>query len=357
MNRSLLSQRFRAALDLGPGGLAVAVGFEHPDRGPVRCPAAALLAAELADAGHPVALRPVPVAPDATRLAESDVALFAACYLDPHGGTVGFAVAARCDEPAALTAARRTVADWAAVLRTRQVLIAQTGTVDDCTHPDQALETARGYARRGDTVVVVGRSGDPAAAELLGQIPGPALVAESAADVGTLSVADPQRVAYVLQPGLPVEDAAPVVEALRARFGRLPGQHPSQYCYAASDRRAALAATSQSSDLLLVLGERDDPEAARLLAWSGGRPGERYLIDDARQISRHPLRGAAAVALAPSPAARPELLDETVAALSGLGPMAVVRRTVTTFPDVRYADSALLGRSATQRAHSVTARV
>ena len=332
MNRSLLSQRFRAALEAGPGELVVASGFVHPDRGPVRCPAAGLIAAELADRGRRVTLKRVRVEPSATTLGEDDVALFTACYLDPHAGSVGFAVAARCGERESLDAARRAVADWASVLRTRQVLVAATDSLTQCGHPQQARDAVREYAERGETVLLIGRpeDEDESAAAILDRTRGCSILVGDAREVHALVVPDPQRVAFVLQPGFPVEDAAPVIEALRARFGRLPGQHPEQFCYAASDRRAALASVAQCADLLLVLGEQDDPQAARLLEWSAGRPAERHLLDDARRIPRHPLGAAGRVALAPAPSARPGLLGEVLEALSGLGPTAVVRRTVTT---------------------------
>jgi 4-hydroxy-3-methylbut-2-enyl diphosphate reductase len=338
MNRSLLSQRFRAALELGSGELAVAAGFEHPDRGPVRCPAAGLVAAGLAGEGRRVRLERVRVETADAALGEGDVALFAACYLDPRGGgAVGFAVAARRDDRESLEAARRTVADWASVLRTRQVLVAGTDAVEadagvqaSCPHVQQAQTAARMYAERGDSVILIGGGGDLAAASILEHARGRGILVRDASDVDSLLVPDPQRVTFVLQPGLPVEDAAPVIEALRARFGRLPGQHPEQFCYAASDRRAALASVARCSDLLLVLGARDDPQAARLLDWSGAHPVERHLLDDARRIPRHPLRCAATVGIAPAPSARPGLLDEVLEALSGLGPTAVSRRTVTT---------------------------
>jgi len=335
MNRSLLSQRFRAALELGPGELAVAAGFEHPDRGPVRCPAAGLVAAGLAGQGRRVRLERVRVEPAEAALGEGDVAVFAACYLDPRGAAVGFAVAARRDDRESLEAARRTVADWASVLRTRQILVAGTDAVEAaCPHVQQVQATARTFAERGDSVILIGRGTDLAAAEttaaILAHTRGHGLLVRDGGEVDSLLVPDPQRVAFVLLPGLPVEDAAPVIEALRARFGRLPGQHPEQFCYAASDRRAALASVAQCADVLLVLGARDDPQAAQLLGWSAGHRAERHLLDDARRIPRHPLRGAATVGIAPAPSAGPGLLDEVLEALSGLGPTAVSRRTVTT---------------------------
>lgn len=119
MNRSVERHRI-SAFGATPGEVVVSP-FEHPTRGPVRTPAALLVAAELRRHGWQVPTRRVTTCPPP---GTEDSVLFAVSYVDRAGKPVGFGVAASAHDPAALAAAEKAVSLWRSVLRTRRLLVA-----------------------------------------------------------------------------------------------------------------------------------------------------------------------------------------------------------------------------------------
>jgi 4-hydroxy-3-methylbut-2-enyl diphosphate reductase len=190
-------------------------------------------------------------------------------------------------------------------------------------------ETRR-FAERGDQVAIIGPAAHAVAAGLAGQAPDRTICVESPAGAGAVRVADPRRVSYVLQPGIPVEDTAPVSAALRSRFPAVRGPDPDLFCYAASDREETIRAIAAASDLVLVLGAEDEPDTRRVTGLARACHAKAHVIGDACQLLPSWLAGAGAIGLAETVSARPGLADEVTAALSGLGPLSVTRRTVTT---------------------------
>src|SRR5215831_18994062 len=144
-------------------------------------------------------------------------------------------------------------------------------------------ETQR-FAARGDQVAIIGPRGHAVAAGIAGQAPGQTITIESPAGVSAVGAADPRRVSYVLQPGIPVEETAPVSTALGSRFPALRGPDPDRFCYAASDRKETIRTVATASDLVLVLGTEDEPDSRLLagLARAGG--AKAHVVDGAGQI-------------------------------------------------------------------------
>ena len=186
----------------------------------------------------------------------------------------------------------------------------------------------RRLAERGETVVVVGRPGSAALPGLLGQAPESVHLVGSVHDVGGISVADPGRVAVVLQPGLPIEDAEPVAEAVRARFGHVVPQHPATYCHAASDRRRTMASLAPACDVVLVVGPR--PDAEESLAQVEAAGGRAYPVAGPEEVLPWWLDRRASVGVTAAPGTAPAVAEEVVRALTGLGPCAVRRQASVT---------------------------
>ncbi len=189
---------------------------------------------------------------------------------------------------------------------------------------------ARQFAERGDDIVLIGQPGHAAAAGITGQVPGRTAVVSTAAGTGALQVADPRRVSYLLQPGIPVEDSAAVAAALRSRFPAVRGPHPDGFCYAASDRAETIRAIASASDVMLVLGSADSPDARRLSALARGSGARTHVVGAAADILPAMLAGADTVGVAESTSAGPALAGLVTGALSGLGPVSVTRRRVST---------------------------
>jgi 4-hydroxy-3-methylbut-2-enyl diphosphate reductase len=193
-----------------------------------------------------------------------------------------------------------------------------------------AQAEARKFAERGDDIVLVGQPGYAAVPGITGQAPGRVSIVSTPASTAALRVADPRRVSYLLQPGIPVEDTAPVTAALRSRFPALHGPHPDGFCYAASDRAETVRAIAASCDVMLVLGSADSPDTRQLSAIARNCGARTHVVGQATDVASSVLSGAGIVGLAESVSASPDLAAEVINALSGLGPLSVTSRRVTT---------------------------
>jgi 4-hydroxy-3-methylbut-2-en-1-yl diphosphate reductase len=190
---------------------------------------------------------------------------------------------------------------------------------------------ARALAERGDDLVLIGQPGHRAVAGIAGQAPpGRTALASSPGSTATLRVTDARRVSYLLQPGIPVEDAAPVAAALRSRFPAVRGPNPDGFCYAASDRAESIRVIASACDAMLVVGAADSPDSRHICGLARDRGARAHVIERAGDIAPAMLNGASAIGLAESTSAGPALARQVTEALSGLGPLSVTRRRVVT---------------------------
>ena len=146
------------------------------------------------------------------------------------------------------------------------------------------IEAAR-HHERGLQMVMIGHAGHPETIGTMGQLPsGEVLLVETVDDVATLEVRDPEKLAYITQTTLSVDDTAAVVAALQARFPAIVGPHKEDICYATTNRQHAVRQIAPEVDVTLVVGSRNSSNFVRLteIAAAAGSPG--YLIDDASEI-------------------------------------------------------------------------
>ncbi|MEU5693021.1 4-hydroxy-3-methylbut-2-enyl diphosphate reductase [Actinosynnema sp. NPDC020468] len=171
---------------------------------------------------------------------------------------------------------------------------------------------ARRFAKRGDTVVLIGHAGHEEVEGTLGEAPDRTVLVESADDVARLEVADPDRVSYLTQTTLAVDETADVVAALKARFPNIKGPASDDICYATTNRQDALREVARDADLVLVVGSANSSNSVRLveLARRNGVPA--HLVDDASDIRPEWLEGVRTVGLTAGASAPPRLVDEVV---------------------------------------------
>jgi len=191
---------------------------------------------------------------------------------------------------------------------------------------------ARKFAERGDDLVLLGQPDHAAVAGIVGQAPEKTTVVSvsTPASTAALQVADARRVSYLLQPGIPVEDFAPVTAALRSRFPAVHGPHPDGFCYAASDRAETIRVIASASDAMFVLGSADSPDSRQLSGLARSCGARTHVIAEAGDIVPAMLAGTSAIGLAESTSASPALAGQVTEALSGLGPLSVTSRRVST---------------------------
>ena len=166
---------------------------------------------------------------------------------------------------------------------------------------------ARRYARDGYTVVLVGHAGHEEVEGTMGEAPAAIVLVESAEDVARLEVPDPDRVAYVTQTTLSVDETAAIVAALRAKFPHLHGPAKEDICYATTNRQRAVKELLPHVDLLLVIGSQNSSNSQRLVEVARAAGVMSYLVDRVDEIDDAWLAGAKTVGLT-SGASAPEVL-------------------------------------------------
>jgi 4-hydroxy-3-methylbut-2-enyl diphosphate reductase len=194
---------------------------------------------------------------------------------------------------------------------------------------------ARRFAASGLDIVLVGHEGHEEVEGTYGEAPERMHVIASADDVERLQVDDPQRIAYLTQTTLAIDETAGVVDALRERFPALVGPASSDICYATQNRQDAVRALAADCDLVLVVGSANSSNSRRLVevAERAGCPA--LLVEDAGEIPPALLLGANRIGLTAGASAPESLVDGVVSALGGLGAVTVSERAVAR-EDVRF---------------------
>ena len=210
-------------------------------------------------------------------------------------------------------------------------------SVVDATCPlvSKVHAEARRFAADGYTVALIGHAGHEEVEGTLGEAPGSTVLVQTAADVAALRPRDSERVAYLMQTTLSVDEAAEVAGALRERFPAMRAPGSDDICYATTNRQAAVRAVAAESDLVLVAGSANSSNSVRLVETCERAGTPAYLIDGAEDIQLDWLAGVSTIGLTAGASAPPAVVEEIIAALSGLGPVSVSER-VTTTESIRF---------------------
>jgi len=178
------------------------------------------------------------------------------------------------------------------------------------------LELLRHY-QRGDQVILIGHAGHPEVEGTMGQAPvGAVLLVATPADVNALVVHDSERLAYVTQTTLSVDDTADVIAALRARFPHLQGPKREDICYATSNRQAATKALAEQVDVVLVIGSKNSSNSNRLREVAERSGCAAYLIDGAEDIDPAWLARGQRIGITAGASAPEVLVDAVISWLS-----------------------------------------
>ncbi len=177
------------------------------------------------------------------------------------------------------------------------------------------LEVAR-HCKKGVTVILIGHRGHPEVEGTLGQClgeDGTIHLVEGVSEIAGLQVRDPERVAYVTQTTLSMDDSRDIIAALRARFPAIEGPKKSDICYATQNRQDAVRELAARCDLFLVVGSPNSSNSNRLRELGEKQGCASYLIDGPEDIRRDWLAGSPRVGLTAG-ASAPEILVEQVIA-------------------------------------------
>lgn len=180
------------------------------------------------------------------------------------------------------------------------------------------LEVERLRAQ-GCEIVMIGHAGHPEVEGTMGQVDGGMHLVESIDDVDRLQIADPQRLAYVTQTTLSVDDAAAIVAALARRFPQIIAPKKGDICYATQNRQDAVKFIAPMVDLLIVVGSRTSSNSNRLRELAEKRGVAAYLVDGPDDIAPQWLAGVRRVGMTAGASAPEVLVQRVVARLRELG--------------------------------------
>ncbi len=171
----------------------------------------------------------------------------------------------------------------------------------------------------GREVVMIGHRGHPEVEGTMGQVPDGMYLVETPEDVAGLRVRDEGRLSFVTQTTLSVDDAARVIEALRARFPGITGPKKDDICYATQNRQDAVKALTRRCDLVLVVGSPTSSNSNRLREVAQNLGVEARMVDTAADLAPAWLMGKSKVGITAGASAPEVLVREVLARLKALG--------------------------------------
>ena len=167
------------------------------------------------------------------------------------------------------------------------------------------------FAKQGYSLVLVGHRDHDEIEGTLGEAPEATQVVSNVAEVEALVVPDPNRVAYLTQTTLSLDEARDIIHALKVKFPNIVGPHTQDICYATENRQVAVRNVAPGADLVLVVGSTNSSNSNRLVEVSNNLGTKAYLIDNSAAIDPKWLEGADSVAVTAG-ASAPEVLVEDV---------------------------------------------
>ena len=194
-------------------------------------------------------------------------------------------------------------------------------TIFDATCPlvtKVHVEVAK-MRRDGFEVVMIGHAGHPEVEGTMGQADAGIYLVESLEDVQGLIISSPERVAYVTQTTLSVDDCAEIVSALRQRFPSISEPKKQDICYATQNRQDAVKFMAPKCDLVLVVGSANSSNSNRLREVAEKMGCEAYLVDRLEAVNPSWLKGKRCIGVTAGASAPESLVQELVEGLRGLG--------------------------------------
>ncbi len=175
------------------------------------------------------------------------------------------------------------------------------------------------FSQKGYSLVLVGHRDHEEVEGTQGEAPDATQVVSTPEEVENLVVPDPNKVAYLTQTTLSLDEAGTMISALKKRFPNIAGPHAQDICYATENRQTAVKNVAHGADVVLVVGSRNSSNSNRLVEVSRNLGTSSYLIDKADDIQPEWLEGAATVAITAGASAPEILVKDVVSFLQGKG--------------------------------------
>ena len=175
------------------------------------------------------------------------------------------------------------------------------------------------FAKEGYSLILIGHRDHDEVIGTLGEAPVVTQVVGSPEEVASLTVADPNRVAYLTQTTLSLDETTDIVNRLKERFPHLEGPPAQDICYATENRQMAVKAVSACMQLLLVVGSQNSSNSKRLVEVGDNFGVRSYLVNDRSDVDAEWLHGIRNVGVTAGASAPEHLVQELIAFLRDLG--------------------------------------
>jgi 4-hydroxy-3-methylbut-2-enyl diphosphate reductase len=176
------------------------------------------------------------------------------------------------------------------------------------------LEATR-FAQQGYTILLIGHKDHEEIEGTFGEAPSNTIIIESEEDAGSVTVPDPEKVCYLTQTTLSLDETRGIIEILERRFPKIAGPKSQDICYATQNRQTAVKAVAPLCELLLVVGSQNSSNSKRLVEVCHRAGVPSYLIDDRRFLRDSWLEGVKTVAVTAGASAPEHLVQELIDAL------------------------------------------
>ncbi len=175
------------------------------------------------------------------------------------------------------------------------------------------------FSKKGYTIVLIGHKDHDEVIGTLGEAPESTVLVSTEEDVDRLQVANPDRVAYITQTTLSLEETKDIVARLKQRFPNIEGPKAQDICYATENRQLAVKAVVPLCQVLLVVGSQNSSNSRRLVEVCEKMGVPAYLIDDLSEVKPEWLNGIETVAVTAGASAPENLVEELIESLKGRG--------------------------------------
>jgi 4-hydroxy-3-methylbut-2-enyl diphosphate reductase len=171
---------------------------------------------------------------------------------------------------------------------------------------------ARRFAADGYTIVMIGHEGHEEVEGTTGEAPDSIVLVQTAGEVEDLEVPDPERVAFITQTTLSVDETADIIAALRAKFPAIVSPKSDDICYATTNRQIAVKQLARECELVLVIGSTNSSNSNRLVEVAREHGSASHLIDNHTQVREEWLEGVETVGITSGASAPEELVEQLV---------------------------------------------
>jgi 4-hydroxy-3-methylbut-2-enyl diphosphate reductase len=191
------------------------------------------------------------------------------------------------------------------------------------------------FAEDGYTIILIGHDGHEEVEGTMGEAPDSIVLVETVADVDALEVDDPEKLAFISQTTLSVDETSIIIDRLRERFPSIISPRTDDICYATTNRQAAVKQLAPLCELVLVIGSKNSSNSNRLVEVAREHGAESYLIDNETQVQKEWLDGVVTLGITSGASAPEELVQRLVDLFRTAGTTDVEEFTVVE-EDVRF---------------------